>query len=135
MSTAPGVGDPSLQVSTQPRSNSNRSNTERVPLGIQTMPESSVEPPPGEEAKVPFSCPVQGCNMSWPVTAEMGAAICSRKLDIHIQYIHPPPPQTPPPPASGLPQDALTTFLEKQTAVLVELTAQAAEPCVQSARL
>ena len=67
MVPAPGVGDPSLKVSTRPRSNSNRSSTGRVPLGIQTMPED-VEPPTSEEAKVPFSCPVPGCNMSWPVT-------------------------------------------------------------------
>ena len=53
METAPGVGDPLLQVSTQPRSNSNRSNTDRVPLGIQTMPEGSVEVRLGRRLKSP----------------------------------------------------------------------------------
>ena len=50
-----------------------------------------VEPPPGEEAKVPFSCPVPGCNMSWPVTEEIGADHCSRLMDTHLRYVHPPP--------------------------------------------
>ena len=65
------------------------------------MPGGSGDSLPGEEAKVPFSCPV--CDMSWPVTEEMGATLCSRQLDIHLAYKHPLP--TPPPPASGLPQD------------------------------
>ena len=75
MSTAPGVGDPVVQLSTRPRSNSSRSNADRVPLGIQTMPGGSDDSPPEEKARSPISCPV--CDMSWPITAEMGSDACS----------------------------------------------------------
>ena len=98
------------------------------------MPEGGDDMPPEEKTQSLIACPV--CDMSWPVTPEMGSEVCSRQLDIHLAYKHPLPPLAPPPaPVSGLPQDALTTFLEKQTAVLVDIQAQVAAPRVQSARL
>ena len=88
MSAAPGVGD-SVKLSTRPRSNSNRSNAERVPLGIINMPGGGADSTPGEMDKSPFTCPA--CGQSWPVTAEMGPEQCSRLLDVHVRSSHPAP--------------------------------------------